>query len=173
MIKSSNGLGNIEAQKFYDFVRNNEKIICEDFPTRLETCVQNLKNAIEDSNGANSYLPVSEALHSGILKQLRVEIGEYLSKKQRVAILVDNLDQAWEQHNEIEALSEILWGLLEVAKQLPRELEKQDSRRPSIQLSLAIFLRSDIFYRIRQVAHEPDKMPYELLSWMIQSCCVI
>ena len=165
LINSSDGIGNIEAQKFYDFVRNNKEIICEDFPTRLETCVQNLKNAIEGSNGENSYLPVSEALHSGILKQLRVEIGEYLSKKQRVAILVDNLDQAWEQHNEIEALSEILWGLLEVAKQLPRELKKQDSRRPSIQLSLAIFLRSDIFYRIRQVAHEPDKMPYELLSW--------
>ena len=165
LINSPDGLANTEAQRFYNFVTKNEGIICEDFPTRLETCVQNLKNAIVGSNGENSYLPVSEALHSGILKQLRTEIGEYLSKKQRVAILVDNLDQAWEQHNKIEALSEILWSLLEVAKQLPGELEKQDSRRQSIQLSLAIFLRSDIFYRIREAAHEPDKMPYELLSW--------
>ena len=165
LINSPDGLANTEAQRFYSFVTKNEKIICEDFPTRLETCVQNLKNAIGGSNGENSYLPVSEALHSGILKQLRAEIGEYLSKKQRVAILVDNLDKAWEQQNKIETLSEILWSLLEVAKQLPGELEKRDSRKQSIQLSLAIFLRSDIFYRIREVAHEPDKMPYELLSW--------
>ena len=165
LINSPDGLANTEAQRFYSFVTKNEEIICEDFPTRLESCVQDLKDAVGASNGENTYLPVSEALHSGILKQLRVELGEYLSKKQRVAILVDNLDQAWEQHNEIEALSEILWGLLEVAKQLPGELEKQDSRRQSIQLSLAIFLRSDIFYRIREAAHEPDKMPYELLNW--------
>ena len=112
-----------------------------------------------------SSLSVSETLHSGILRQLRFELGKFLSKKQRVAILVDNLDQAWERQNDIEALSEILWGLLEVAKQLPAELQKQDSRRQSIQLSLAIFLRSDIFYRIREVAREPDKMPYSLLNW--------
>ena len=152
-------------QSFCKFVEENNEIICKDFSTRLETCTQNLEGAIGESNDENSYLPVSEALHSGVLKQLRAELGKCLSKKQRVAILVDNLDQAWERQNAIEALSEILWGLLEVAKQLPVELQRQDSRRQSIQLSLAIFLRSDIFYRIRKVAHEPDKMPYSLLRW--------
>ena len=158
-------LANPEAQSFYNFVRRNEDIICEDLPTRLGHCVQNLKRAIEESNDRDSYLPVSETLHSGILRQLRVELGEYLSKKRRVAILVDNLDKAWEQENEIEALPEILWSLLEVAKQLPGEFKKQDNTKQSIQLSLAIFLRSDIFYRIREVVHEPDKMPCELLNW--------
>ncbi len=159
--------GPIDAveRSFCNFVRKNEEIICEDFSTRLETCAQNLEGAIGESNDENSYLLASEALHSGILKQLRAELGKFLSKKQRVAILVDNLDQAWERQNDIEALSEILWGLLEVAKQFPDELQRQDSRRQSIQLSLAIFLRSDIFYRIRKVAREPDKMPYSLLSW--------
>ena len=57
------------------------------------------------------------------------------------------------------------WSLLEIARQLPTELQKQDSRRKSIRLSLAISLRSDIFYRIRRVAREPDKMPYSLLRW--------
>ena len=152
-------------RNFFNFVEENEEIICKDFSTRLEACAHNLQGAMGKSNDENSYLPVSEALHSGILKQLRGELGKFLSKKQRVAILVDNLDQAWERQNEIEALSEILWGLLEVAKQLPWELEKQNSRRQSIRFSLAIFLRSDIFYRIREVAREPDKMPFSLLRW--------
>ena len=153
------------AENFFDFVAKNEKIIRADFSTRLETCIQNLERAIEKSDNENSYSSVSESLHSGILKQLRVELGKFLSKDQQVVILIDNLDKAWEQQNDIEALSEILWGLLEVAQKLPMELGKQDNRRQSIQLNLAIFLRSDIFYRIRKVSREPDKMPYSLLMW--------
>ena len=155
---------NVE-QNFFNFVKKNKDLICKDFSTRLETCIQNLDTAIEESNDENSHFPVSEVLHSYTLKRLRAELGKYLSNDQRVAILVDNLDQAWERQNDIEALSEILWGLLEVAKDLPRDLQKEDSRRQSIQLSLAIFLRSDIFYRIRKVSREPDKMPYSLLEW--------
>ena len=108
-------------QDFFNFVEENEEAICNDFSTRLETCAQ----VIVKSNGVNSDLPITETLHSGILKQLRTELGKFLSKKQRVAILVDNLDQAWERRNDIEALSEIFWGLLEVGQQLPDELQRQ------------------------------------------------
>lgn len=155
----------IVEQDFFDFVEKNQQIIQADFSTRLETCIQNLERGIKKSNSENSSLPISEALHSGVLKQLRAELGKFLSKKQRVTILVDNLDKAWEQQNDVEVLSEILWGLLEVAQGLPMELGKQDNRRQSIQLNLAIFLRSDIFYRIQKVSREPDKMPYSLLRW--------
>ena len=157
---------NTDVEKhFFNFVERNKDLICKDFSTRLETCIQSLAEAIEESNKENSYFPVSEVLHSHTLKYLRAELGKYLSNYQRVAILIDNLDQAWERQNDIEALSEILWGLLEVAKDLPKDLQKEDNRRQGIQLSLAIFLRSDIFYRIRKVAREPDKMPYSLLKW--------
>ena len=148
----SSGLDATE-QYFYDFVNNHRELICEDFSTRLEYCIQNLEGAI------------SEVLHSGILRQLREELGTFLSKNQRVAILVDNLDTAWEPQNDIEVLSEILWSLLEVAQGLSTELQRQDSRRRGISISLAIFLRSDIFYKIRKVALEPDKITYSLLKW--------
>ena len=169
---SSELMGDI-AQSFFNFVEKNQEIIRTDFSTRLELCTQSLEAAITESNDNNSYLPISEALHSGILKQLRVELGNFLSSEQQIVILVDNLDQAWEgqnghtreKQNDIEALSEILWGLLEVARQLPMELQKHDSRRKSIQLNLIIFLRSDIFYRIRKSAREPDKIPYSLIKW--------
>ena len=155
-----------DAEKnFLKFVDQHSAIIREDFTTRLENCIQSLSGVVEEANIENSHTPISEALHSGFLKQLRAQLGPFLSKKQRIAILVDNLDKAWEQRNDIEALSEILWGLLEVAQQLPIDFQKQDSRRQSIPLSLAVFLRSDIFYRIRRVAPEPDKLPYSLLKW--------
>ena len=153
------------VKRFSNFIEKNKKMICEDFSIRLEACIQNLKKTIRESNDANSYFPVSEILHTHALRQLRIEIGNFLSNEQRVAILVDNLDQAWERQNNIEALSEILWSLLEVARQLPIELQHQSSKKQRIKLSLTIFLRSDIFYRIRQVADEPDKMTYSLLKW--------
>ena len=161
----SSGIDAIE-RRFYDFVNNHRKLICEDFSTRLESCIQNLEEAIDESKyDKNSSLPVSEVLHSGILRQLREELGRFLSKNQRVAILVDNLETAWEPQNDIGVLSEILWSLLEVAQGLSTELQRQDSRRHSISISLAIFLRSDIFYKIRKVALEPDKINYVLLKW--------
>ena len=154
-----------EVKRFSDFIEKNKEIICEDFSIRLEACIKNLKKTTRESNDTNSYFPVSEILHTHTMRQLRIELGNFLSNEQRVAILVDNLDQAWERQNNIEALSEILWSLLEVAKQLPIELQQQSNKEERIKLSLTIFLRSDIFYRIRQVADEPDKMTHSLLKW--------
>ena len=155
-----------DAEKnFLKFVDQHRAIIREDFTTRLENCIQSLSGVVEEANIENSHTPISEALHSGFLKQLRAQLGPFLSKKQRIAILVDNLDKAWEQRNDIEGLSQILLGLLEVARKLPVDLQRQDSRRHRIPVSLAVFLRSDIFYRIRRVAPEPDKLPYSLLKW--------
>ena len=153
------------VKRFSNFIEKNEEMICEDFSIRLEACIKNLKKTTRESNDTNSYFPVSEILHTHTLRQLRIELGNFLSNEQRVAILVDNLDQAWERQNNIEALSEILWSLLEVAKQLPIELQQQRNKKQRIKLSLTIFLRSDIFYRIRQVTDEPDKMTSSLLKW--------
>lgn len=153
------------VKRFSNFIEKNKEMICEDFSIRLEACIKNLKKTTRESNDTNSYFPVSEILHTHTLRQLRIELGNFLSNEQRVAILVDNLDQAWERQNNIEALSEILWSLLEVAKQLPIELQQQSNKEQRIKLSLTIFLRSDIFYRIRQVADEPDKMTHSPLKW--------
>ena len=153
------------VKRFSNFIEKNKEMICEDFSIRLEVCIQNLRKTTGESNDTNSYFPVSEILHTHTLRQLQIELGNFLSNEQRVAILIDNLDQAWERQNNIEALSEILWSLLEVGRQLPIKLQQQSSEKQKIKLSLAIFLRSDIFYRIRQVANEPDKMAYSLLKW--------
>ncbi len=48
---------------------------------------------------------------------------------------------------------------------MPDELRHEDSRRPGINASLAIFLRSDIFYKIIRIAREPDKIRFHKLTW--------
>ena len=163
---SLSGPINAIERQFLDFFKKHPKLICDDFSIRLEACIQNLEERIEKSNyDKNSSLPVSEVLHSGILRQLREELGNFLSKNQRIAILIDNLDMAWERQDDIDVLCEILWCLLEVGQGLPAEFQRTDSRRQSVSINLAIFLRTDIFYKIRKVALEPDKIKYSLLRW--------
>ena len=90
---SSEPIGDI-AQSFFNFVEKNKEIIRTDFSTRLELCTQSLEAATTESNDKNSYLPVSEALHSGILKQLRVELGNFLSSE---CTAIGNLDHSLNQ----------------------------------------------------------------------------
>ena len=127
------------VKRFSNFIEKNKEMICEDFSIRLEVCIQNLRKTTGESNDTNSYFPVSEILHTHTLRQLQIELGNFLSNEQRVAILIDNLDQAWERQNNIEALSEILWSLLEVGRQLPIKLQQQSSEKQKIKLSPCYF----------------------------------
>ena len=45
------------------------------------------------------------------------------------------------------------------------DFRHEDSRRHAVSLSLAIFLRTDIFYRLLSVAREPDKINALKLQW--------
>jgi hypothetical protein len=108
---------------------------------------------------------ISEALHQGILSALRRQLGGLLANRERVAILVDNLDKAWDREADIPLLSEFLLGLLSASQRIISDFQKADVRRQSVNLSLVVFLRSDIFSAIRQKAREPDKIAYARLIW--------
>ena len=69
---------------FFKFVEKNKELICKDFSTRLENCIQDLEGAVGNSKDENSSLSISEVLHSGILKQLRIELANFLSKDQQL-----------------------------------------------------------------------------------------
>ncbi len=140
-------------------------ILQDDFAVRLERCVSNLhssstEDSLHDFRGA-----ISEHLHESVLRDLRNRLGELLTGRQRVAILIDNLDKAWDRREDIEHLSDFLFGLLRVAKTIPREFARTNHWRKPVNVSITIFLRNDIFGRIMKSAREPDKIQYDRLAW--------
>ncbi len=141
----------------------------KDFSIRLERCVEALAISQQGTNQTrgveNARMAVSEALHEGILKDLRLVLGRLLSNKKRVAVLIDNLDKAWDKQSDLTSLSEFFLGLLSAAKRVTMDFRREDSRRDAANLSVAIFLRSDIFYKIKEVAREPDKIYNSKLNW--------
>lgn len=108
---------------------------------------------------------VAEALHETALKTLRSALDDVLCKKDRVAILIDNLDKAWGQEGNLGQLSEFFLGLFNASNQLLNDFSRADSRRKAVNVTAAIFLRSDIFNRIIEVAREPDKIAVTRLVW--------
>src|ERR1019366_7904726 len=93
----------------------NSEVLRQDFSVRLERCVQALlanESILSGGRLDTSQVGVSEALHSGLLRKLRLVLVSALEEKRRIAILVDNLDKAWDKQSDVEKLREFLLGLL-------------------------------------------------------------
>ena len=139
----------------------------DDFAIRLERVMgrllEDIANLPDSVQEARRFL--TERLHANVLPELRKSIGEALSRRERVALLIDNLDKAWERGSDYDRLSRLLLSLLSVSGRIGTEFGKEDAWRESVNLSLALFLRADIFSVISDYAREPDKMTRLQIAW--------
>jgi hypothetical protein len=145
----------------------NEKypLVRESFPVRLERCVEGILSVPESESLEVTRGAISEALHTGPLGELRRAIRQVLGDRTRVALLVDNLDKSWTRNGEMEELSALFLGLLGTARRLPVEFIKSGQDRKLVNVTLTVFVRSDIFQSVLNYAREPDKIPYTTIKW--------
>lgn len=152
-------------EDFFDYVKQNERLINADFTLRLENIISNLSTLKQTESMEEQRLKVSEFLHDTMIKQLRDHLGNVLQNKEKVTILIDNLDKNWSDNAQIEKLSDLLFGLLNVTHKITEEFHKSSYKHVKVNLSLIVFIRSDIFSRIMSYASERDKVPTKHLSW--------
>lgn len=139
--------------------------------TRLEKLVTSLSvllaenQKLGDEGIDESRKKVAAALYGSTLGDLRRLIGKALTRRQRVAILVDNLDKAWERGADLEVLSRLILGLLTIVGKVVDEFHRENPRKESVNVTLAVFLRSDIFAFVREKAREPDKLAVTEIEW--------
>lgn len=134
-----------------------------DFAVRLEQAIAALAElrpaeGVEARRGS-----ITEALHEGEIHKLRALLEPVMAGKERVAFLVDNLDQAWRRGEHAETVGRLILGLISAAQRLTDDLRKIP--RGSTDVSLAVFVRSDIFRAIETGVPEPDKLPVRRLLW--------
>jgi hypothetical protein len=150
------------------YVDDHADLVRPEFSVRLERCVARLLSDPAATGGIDveaTRTAISETLHGGILSGLKSQIAIVLQDLERIVILVDNLDKAWDKASDFEVLAEVLLGLLGAASDIPQDLGRQGRRRKSVRVNLVAFLRSDIFYKVRECAREPDKISYSRLEW--------
>jgi hypothetical protein len=152
--------------RLQDFCEDPKLGINEEFAVRLERMVDQLELIELDEGGVEEPRKrMVQALHTGPIAQLRTLLGEVLKERTRVAVLIDNLDRGWDRASNIPQLSEMFLGLLVSTGKLEVEFAKQRRDKERVELTLGIFLRSDIFYYLKKQAREPDKLPATALLW--------
>lgn len=156
---------NEDLKSLLDLLDEKEYALRGDFAVRLEHCIESLSSLKYEGSVEQFRKGISEVLHEGILKELRIALGNVLANKKRVAILVDNLDKAWTKQADLAHLSEFLLGLLTAGGRVAFDFKRSDSRRYSVNVNLSVFLRSDIFSKVMEVAREPDKLSHTRLIW--------
>jgi hypothetical protein len=147
------------------FMADNESWIKADFASRLERAVDALLAKPKVAKVADQRSHVSEALHAGPLRRLREVLGPALAVRERVFLIVDNLDKAWDRGADVPQLSRLILGLLSCMDAFRQDLERASGSK-GVALALSLFIRSDIFGFVASLAREPDKLPVRRISWV-------
>lgn len=146
-------------------VDQSGQLLQADFSVRLEQAVDDLLTLDVDTGLAIGRVAIAEALHEGIIRRLASLLGRALSGKHRVAILVDNLDKAWERNADFPHLTQLLRGLLGTMRPVAQEFSQRGPGRQPVSVSLAVFLRTDIYGHLVRAEREPDKLPVSHIDW--------
>lgn len=134
-----------------------------EFAVRLESLVKQLSELILDVDDVTAARhEIMDALHTETLGGLRRALVPVLQERERVCVLIDNLDRAWDRSSDINRLSSLFLGLLVAIGRLETDFRKAGIRAGA---SLAVFLRTDIFHHVKSVAREPDKLRVSELRW--------
>jgi hypothetical protein len=154
-----------DQQAILDFREQHPAIFEGDFAVRLERALI-LLNDVASSDGVDAFQrEVADRINLGLIPQLRGLLAAALPRRGSVVLLADNLDKAWERSADLAALSEFLLGLVRSAHKVANELDGERHEKSSAEIRMVVFLRSDIFARLKQVAREPDKLRASILRW--------
>lgn len=135
------------------------------FSERLDLTISSLADIGTIKDAVNQRHRISELLHSRQLRDLRQLLGATLTNRDKVSILIDNLDAPWGTTTNVATLAPLLWGLLRVTDDIVSDFRIQDHWRQQVSVHLTIFLRSDIFAAIQPHANEQDKLPIQRIIW--------
>jgi hypothetical protein len=79
--------------------------------------------------------------------------------------LVDNLDKAWDRSDDTRFLSFFILGLLSAIRRVSDDFRNRPDTKQALPVFLCIFIRADIFEVVLRQAREPDKIPFDRITW--------
>lgn len=133
-----------------------------DLAVRFDQAVKDLNSAESGQAVTTDRERLTDALHARRISKLVKLLDPVLGDYERVAVLVDDLDQAWQKSDHTDAVARLLVGLLDVTRGFAVQVFKSISK---LDVSVAVFLRSDIYFKIAPQTREPDKLPTTFVTW--------
>lgn len=145
--------------------------LTDEFSIRLEKVIEDAREKIGE-NGAQQKMSIEkqrerigQVLQSRTVSNLRRLLGNALGDRARVAILVDHLDTAWRKTARLRPLAILLLGLLGSSGRIAEEFKRERNGLNKVNVTLAVFLRADIFDEVIKEAREPDKINTMRIDW--------
>ena len=138
-----------------DFAKKHLELINSPFEQKLEKACNWLSDVALDVDN------FSKKIHDEFLSQAKVIMQPILSQRNKIVILLDNLDKAWEINSNLHLQAQLFFNLLGIHRRLHSDFDIDN-------VSVLIFMRRNIFeYILENVAREPDKLNAEAieLTW--------
>jgi len=154
-----------DVRELIDVLEDKGNAFEGDFAVRLERLIRKIALVNSEAPSEQFRKGISESIHSQSLGKLRVALGRVLSRKNKVLLLIDNLDKPWTKTADLEQLAEFLKGLLTATERIGLELSRAEKDRKAVIFNSAIFMRSDIFDKIIDITLEPDKLSFTRMRW--------
>jgi len=130
-----------------------------DMSSRLDDVISKCANEGQELRVA------SDTLRQNSGQRLQPVLRRALHNYEHVAVLIDNLDKTWEKGVDYENLSHFLLSLLVTAGRIKSDFEKFTKDKPSVAVTLTVFLRTDIYDVMTKYAREPDKINPQTIQW--------
>lgn len=166
------GIGENTAVRDLEIELDNFEIDVEaDLATRLEVAISSL-GEVPTTAGAATQEYIARKLRTTQIKRLEQSIVKAVVHFDRVAVLVDNLDKTWEKNSDYELMSHFLLSLLSTAGMIERNFARTRANKTSINVTMTVFLRTDIFDVISKFAREPDKIGARTVQWQDEQLLV-
>jgi hypothetical protein len=138
--------------KIMDFYEKNEELLQLNFMGTLSKIANQRKE--EQASVEN----IIEEYNMKILVPMKSIITEYFHTQKycKIAILADNLDKAWDAEADLSVQTEMVLSLLEVTGKIQQELVGKKDQ--TIDTTVILFLRADIYKFVLSKSREPDKL---------------
>ena len=131
-----------------------------DFSERLLKLVEGVVSRKPDAVKVLTTADVTNLIYSKDIRALSDALGRYLTKKEGVWLLFDNLDKGWPVFGALVEDILILRSLLEATRKLERQLESRD-----VEFHAVVFIRSEIYERLIYDTPDRGKDTAVLLDW--------
>lgn len=131
-----------------------------DFAQRLHREAERVAVALEHQDLAEVGPQLTEIVFKGDVRDFRSAVSTYLSEKDSVWLLLDNLDKGWPARASSSDDMLILRSLMEASRKLQRDLERQD-----VSFNALVFLRTDIYEHFVRETADKGKDTAIRLDW--------
>ena len=154
-----------EEKAFLDYYQRNSRLLSPPFSERIDSAVSSLEGVGSIRQEGEQRLKISENLHNSMINYLRRHVGIVLANKKSLTLLIDGLDEPWGPGEHAGHLAELIAGLLGVSQFIPDDFKRSDDKVKSVDTTITLLLRSDIFAFIQHLLPEQDKMPIVQVTW--------